>query len=169
METNEIKALRAGYYVDMNGNLTKNGKPLNPKPDKRGGYLIHHGSLYSERFQIKVHRLQAFIKFGEQIYSEKIHVRHLNGNPSDNSFDNIAIGSPSENQYDVPEEVRKARPRHYRKTTNLKGDSIYDVEKVVELHKNGFSYRQIMKELGIKSASCVSRLINNTAKERGLL
>jgi hypothetical protein len=173
-ERTEIKALRAGYYVTQDGTLVKNGQELKTVIDtERGGYKKHHAILNGERFSLKVHRLQAFIKFGELIYQDGIVVRHLNGNPADNSYFNIEIGTPSQNQMDIPEEMRKARvPKHRNYIIGKKserGDCYYDVEKIVKLRKEGKSLRQISKEMGIKSVGHLSRIINKTAVYRGLL
>ena len=174
METIEIKALRAGYYVDQFGNLLKFGQKVTPQIDtERNGYLKYHCSLFGERFGIKVHRLQAFIKFGDAIYKDGIQVRHLNGDSHDNSFSNIEIGTASQNQMDIPESIRKARAASKKKVLigrkSIKGDCAYDVEKIVELKKKGYSLRQIKDEVGIKSVGHLSRIINKTAKYRGLL
>lgn len=172
-ERNEIKALRAGYYVTQNGALVKNGQELKTIVDnERGGYKTYHAMLNGERFLLKVHRLQAFIKFGELIYQEGIVVRHLNGNPTDNSYFNIDIGTQSQNQMDIPKETRKARIKQRNFIIGKKcekGDCCYDVEKIVQLRKEGKSLRQISKEVGIKSIGHLSRIINKTAVFRGLL
>lgn len=173
-ERTEIKALRAGYYVTQNGTLLKNGKEIKTFIDtERGGYKNHHASFNGKRFSLKVHRLQAFIKFGELIYQDGIVVRHLNGNPADNSYFNIGIGTQSQNQMDIPEEIRKARVSKHRNyiigKKSERGDCYYDVEKIVKLRKEGKSLRQISKEMGIKSIGHLSRIINKIAVYRGLL
>ena len=45
------------------------------------------------------------------MFRDGIQVRHLNGDPKDNSWDNIAIGTQSDNMMDIPieERVRKAK------------------------------------------------------------
>lgn len=173
-ERSEIKALRAGYYVTHSGELVKNGVVLKPAIDnERGGYKTFHAAINGERFLLKVHRLQAFIKFGELLYQDGIVVRHINGNPADNSFYNIEIGTPSQNQMDIPEEVRKARVLNQHNfivgKKCEKGDCVYDVEKIAQLRKDGKSLRQISKEVGVKSIGHLSRIINKTAVYRGLL
>jgi len=55
-----------------------------------------------------LHKLMAYQKFGEAMFEPGIQVRHLNGNRSDCSFGNIAIGTQSQNMLDIPKEKRGA-------------------------------------------------------------
>ena len=59
-----------------------------------------------------VHRLVGYYKFGEKIFDKNFEIRHLNSNSKDNSFDNIGIGSHSENMLDVDKATRVERAKH---------------------------------------------------------
>jgi hypothetical protein len=48
--------------------------------------------LVGVSINIAIHRLQAFQKYGV-LYEEGTVVRHLNGDPGSNAWDNIAIGT----------------------------------------------------------------------------
>lgn len=50
--------------------------------------------------RLMFHRLQAYQKFGDKIFQKGIEVRHLNGNSLDNSYDNIGIGTLTDNRRD---------------------------------------------------------------------
>ena len=55
------------------------------------------------------HYLMAYQKFGIAAFEKGIWIRHLNGNRLDASFDNIAIGSPSDNHGDMGAVARRIR------------------------------------------------------------
>ena len=99
-------AYEKGYRV------TKDGHLLNPRGKVIGnissGYI--RMALYEEKkMSVKVHRLQAYQKYGNKLYEDGIVVRHLNGNKLDNSWDNIAIGTYRDNSMDIPKEIRIKR------------------------------------------------------------
>ena len=62
----------------------------------------------------KFHHLQACQKFGDKIYEEGMVVRHLDGNPLNNTWDNIEIGTDYDNHMD---RSRKDRVEHAIKAT----------------------------------------------------
>ena len=104
-----------------------------------------------------VHRLQAYQKFGDKIYLKNIHVRHKNNISTDNSFENILIGTPSENAMDNPKEDRVKRANHatsfWRK---------YDKDIVKSFHKeNGRSYKKTMSNFNITSKGTLNYILNN--------
>jgi hypothetical protein len=49
---------------------------------------------------IAIHRLQVFRSM-ESSHEEGAVVRHLNGDPGSNAWDNIAIGTMSDNMFDI--------------------------------------------------------------------
>jgi hypothetical protein len=57
--------------------------------------------LVGVSINIAIHRLQAFQKYGDLLYEEGTVVRHLNGDPGSNAWDNIAIGTMSDNMFDI--------------------------------------------------------------------
>ena len=96
----EILAKEKGYFVDKQGNAYS---PRGNKVGTRGkDPYLYFGIRVSKTKVIKVyiHRMQAYQKFGDLIFNDNIEVRHLNGNSFDNSFKNLAIGTPSENAMD---------------------------------------------------------------------
>lgn len=96
---------------------SREGAVLKPDGSERATRINKSGrtGIPYRRFNVKdsgvsrpvnVHKLVAYMKFGEESF--KWQTRHLNGNSLDNSFDNIAIGSGSQNMMDRPAEDRKA-------------------------------------------------------------
>lgn len=111
----------------------------------------------SRSVNIYVHRLCAYQKFGDAIFSPDIQVRHLNGNRADNRFDNIAIGTMSDNCMD--------KPAHIRKRAALiagRANSPLDEQDVITIRNrlaDGAIYSEIMREYGI-AKSTVSYIKN---------
>lgn len=69
-------------------------------------------------YDVMVHRLVAYQKYGNSIYEEGIEVRHLDDNPLNFFEHNIAIGTHSDNMLDIPKEKRKKMAKHGIKYTN---------------------------------------------------
>lgn len=146
-----------GYYVDKKGDVfNKDGKSISLSSNNKGtGYksfnIRVNGSNPTRSF---VHRLQAFQKFGDVIFKEDMVIRHLNGDSLDNSFQNIGIGTLSDNMLDIPKEKRvlnASNPKH-------------DHEKIIQDFKNGYTYKEIMEKYGITSKGTVSFIVNKSLK-----
>lgn len=148
-----LKAYELGYKVDKKGHLINpNGKVL--KGSRLNNYIQLNLRKDNLKRLVAVHRLQAYQKYGNKIFEKGIQVRHKNGNPLDNSWDNILIGTGSENQMDIPEEKRIERasnPQHNH-------------EKVIKDHEDGMSYKEIMEKHNISSKGTVSFIINKSLK-----
>jgi hypothetical protein len=96
-----------GYRV-VNGNI------LNPKGKALGGSIKTSRGISYKAFAfrwpaklfkrktslIPFHFLVAYELFGDKLFEQGIHVRHLNGNSLDNSPENIVLGTPLENSLD---------------------------------------------------------------------
>lgn len=92
-----------------------------------------------------VHQLQAYQKYGDLLFNDGIVVRHLNGVPTDNSWDNICIGTHSDNMLDKPKYVRE---RVALKATRVNQDNIRPLKERYEIYNllfKGYSYSSIMK------------------------
>lgn len=88
------------------------------------------------------HRLAAYCKYGEELFNENVDVvRHLDGNPINNSWDNIVIGTYSENELDKSPEIRSevgraanSHRKEVRRLTmrKLTNDCVRDIRKRLE-------------------------------------
>jgi hypothetical protein len=147
-----------GYSVDINGNVfNKDGKQLSIGKSKKG-YLsfnikIEKGGNATRSF---VHRLQAYQKFGDKIFEQGIVVRHLNGISTDNSYDNIGIGTYSQNSLDVPKEKRVINA----------SNPIHNHADIINDRKNGYTYKELMCKYGITSKGTLSFIINKSLKNK---
>lgn len=140
-----------GYHVTKDGTvLGMKGSPLTTSVKK--GYLQF--GVYPEprrngkqhKVWVAVHRLQAFQKFGEDAFQEGIVTRHLNGVKTDNSWDNIEIGTDKDNALDIPEDLRRSRALPCAKKKRQFTDD--EVRYIRELRATGLSFLKIAKEMG---------------------
>jgi hypothetical protein len=148
-------AFEKGYRIDEHGCLSYKGRPLSGHISKgyfMAGFRKKDGGAYN----FSAHRLQAFQKYGDDLYKPGIQVRHLNSNPLDNSYKNIAIGNASENAMDKSPEKRMAAA--------LIASSFirkYDRDIVTKFHKeSGGSYKKTMLNFGISSKGTLHFILN---------
>ena len=107
--------------------------------------------------RVRVHRFVAYKKFGDVIFGKGIQVRHLDGNKHNNSWDNIDVGSQSENMMDRDPSDRircaKAAAKTRRKLTEEQVHSMR-VDRA-----NGAKYSELISRYGVCKAT-VSSIIN---------
>jgi endoglucanase Acf2 len=98
--------------------------------------------------------MQAFKKYGYEMFKEGILVRHLNGVPTDNSYDNIAIGTASDNMMDIPVSVRRKK--------SSKANNVHNHIDIIKDRKNGMTYAELMSKYNISSKGTISFIINKS-------
>ena len=140
-------AWEKGYYVNGLDEVYSKWRQLSLNNYK--GYLYFTIRIDDKPRKVNVHRMQAYQKFKDKIYEDNIVVRHLNGNSLDNTFNNIGIGSQSENMFDRP---REERIKHGRLAAsfNIK----YPKELIDEMkvfYNNCKSYKKTMEKYNISS------------------
>jgi len=149
-----------GYSVSRDGKTVTSftGKvlKLNVRSSGTGYYIFGIGNYDNQRANILVHRLQAYQKFGKKMFKKGIQVRHLDGNSMNNSWENIAIGTQSENFMDRPRDER------IRNASN----PIYNHSDIIEDWTNGMPYSKIMKKYDISSKGTVSFIINKSLESQ---
>jgi len=156
-------AVERGYYIDADGFAHNGNGEIIKGYVNSTGYkciTIRMDKYFGRRKCCKVpmHRLMAYQKFGEQIFDEELEIRHLNNNKLDNSFNNIGIGTPTENRHDLPEEeilrVNKIAAKARRRLSE-------DEVKIIKIrHEAGDSYKKLIADYGI-AKSTLSYIINN--------
>jgi hypothetical protein len=141
-----------GYKVTVEGVVINNCKIIPLKQSKRGylSFNLRDGNKTPTRCY--VHRLQAYQRYGDKLFGEGIVVRHLNGQSTDNSIDNIAIGTMLDNILDIPKQQRVLNSSHPK----------YDHSCIVEDRNKGMSYKDIMIKYNIKSKGTISFIINKS-------
>ncbi len=114
-------AVLQGYAVDPGtGNvISPTGKRLKATVSDRCKYpairLVVVG-LPKSSYHIRAHRFAAFAYFGDLALKRGVHVRHLDGDTSNNSRTNLAIGTPRQNEFDKPDKVRSASASKARRS-----------------------------------------------------
>lgn len=161
MKNNEaiLIAFNKGYSYDELGNIygpKGNLKILNIRKD---GYKTF--SVRCERCMkcIKVHRFIAYNKYKNELFKEGIIVRHLDGDPLNNSYNNILIGTHSDNAMDISKYIRQTRAKY----ANRK----YSDEFIDELRSEyalGSTYKILKQKYNIPKAT-LSYYLSKTAKK----
>lgn len=109
--------------------------------------------------KVKVHRLQAFQKYGLSVFRRGIQVRHLNGNSLDNSISNIAIGTCRQNAMDKEQSTRVAVAIKASSKNRKLSDKV--IKEIRSDRLNGDTYKELMVKYGITSKGTMSHIINN--------
>lgn len=157
MKREQIALSVLKYTIDKDGTL-RNRKGNIVGKGKTKKYKRIQVRLCKIQKDIFVHKLQAFAKYGMEIYKDGIMVRHLDGNPSNNSWDNIAIGTAHDNAMDIRKEIRTKRAIHASK----KRIKYQNVEEIRSYHKdNGNSYRLTMQRFNISSSGTLSHILKD--------
>lgn len=145
MQRNVKRALERGYYVLDNGNVIGiRGYILKPYSNKFDGRLRISVVPYPgcKPRSVMVHQIAALQRFGETAFLSSAEIRHLDGNLKNNSKTNIALGTSSENQMDIPVETRTARARKAART--LRSLSSARVKKLRADRARGMKYVDLM-------------------------
>lgn len=164
-----IEAYNKGYKITDKGEVVglKN-KTLCAKIHQ--GYKRFCIRLKSgERYIVNYHKLQAYQKFGDKIFEEGIVVRHLNGDSLDNSWENISIGTNSDNCLDKHPVVRKEVAINAARVMQNNIRTYEDRCKIYEDLKNKVSYKDIMKKHNISSKGTLSFMKNKSLEYKEYL
>jgi len=136
-----------GYHTDGQGHvISSRGNCLRLNADTKG-YLYFNVKFLSRSKKVGVHRLVAYQKFGDALFVEDIQVRHLDGNHLNNAWNNIAIGTASENRLDMSQHTRLETARNAGRCNSKLTDT--DVLRIREMFATGATLRQIMDKYGI--------------------
>lgn len=152
---NELIKLSAlkGYTVNNDGVLfNKKGDQINLGVTKSNYKTFNLRQKNGGPRRVFIHKLQAYQKYGEDAFMEGIVVRHLDGNSLNNSFENIAIGTQSDNMMDIPKEKRILKASHPK----------HDHAAIVQDKINGLTIKEIMAKYSISSKGTVSFIINKS-------
>lgn len=152
------------YYV------SKEGKVFNNQNIELKGWLDDRGYLkvglrikdYKIPKSVKIHLLQAYQKFGNKIFEENIVVRHFNGNAVDNSWDNILIGTHSDNRLDIPKLIRIESATTASRKMQDNSRTYEERCKIYDDLNSGLTYSEIMKKHNISSKGTLSFMKNKS-------
>ena len=96
---------------------------------------------------VPTHRLAAYQKFGRDLYTPGLEVRHKDNNPSNTRPSNILLGTKSQNAMDKDPEVRLAAAR--TAASFLRRLTQQQVDQLRSDRASGATYRELMSKYGI--------------------
>lgn len=144
-------AVSFGYHVDNTGVLYYLNQIVKPIKLPSGYYSFSINVANKKPVIVFTHRLQAYQKYGLELYNEGMLVRHLNDVKTDNRFENIQIGTHTDNFNDMSTASWNLK---YEKAKNTR--SRYSLEDRVELRKlfdQGWTYNRLMKKFGYSKST----------------
>ncbi len=154
MKKYEIILAKKGYIVSEDGIF------YNPKKEilnyTINGYISTCIRVNGHKINVKAHRLQAYQKYGDKLYEPGILVRHLDGNPSNNCWENILIGTNSDNMMDIPSQIRIKKSLHATSFVRK-----YNKKEIKEYHEIEKSYKNTMEKFNITSKGTLNYILNN--------
>ena len=150
-----IWAVNYGYKIINNQVISPYGKII--KTRLENGYPRFTVRYQNKTTELRVHRVLGYIKFGDKIFDPTLQIRHLDNNRENNTWDNIDIGTCSQNQMDKDENTRK----RVAKLASSKVQ-VHNHEAIIKRRKEGASYSQIMQEFNISSKGTLSSIINKS-------
>ena len=140
--------LKEGWLIRKDGSIKKEFRV------GKNGYLFVSLRLpLDKRGQVSIHKLQAYKKFGELMFKPNMVVRHIDGDKLNNKYENISIGTQSENQLDRCSEDLKL---HSIKAARKNQDNTRPLKTRLEIYEmiyKGLSTREIMNKYSIAKST----------------
>lgn len=161
-KSNIILADKKGYKLNKKGEVIGiYGSVLSLQLNNKGYLYFNIRDGGKKCVKVLVHRFRAYKKFGDKMFKKGIVVRHLDGNPLNNDWDNIDIGTQSENMLDRPKEElykQAVKASLYAK--------VHEHEDIIKYYEKCKSYKKTMKEFNITSKGTLHFIINNSIEAK---
>lgn len=153
-----IQAYNKGYRVTIYGEVFGlKGNKLSLSCNT-AGYCSFNLRFKKNPTRVFVHKLQAYQKFGDRLFEKGILVRHLDGNSKNNSFENIEIGTSSDNMLDKSTLDKKL---------GRSGSSVkHNHEEIMKDKGAGMTYSELMKKYNISSKGTIAYIMNSSLKKQ---
>jgi len=148
------------YLYDKGYRISKDGVCTNPQGKILIGSLDKHGypkigvRAEGKCFAVHMHRLQAYIKFGDMLYTEGLIVRHVDSHRLNYKYDNILLGTYSENMYDKHPSLRKKQGK-ITPGYELK----HGISEIITYYKNSKSFIKTMKHFNIQEKEILYNIL----------
>lgn len=153
-------AKEKGYYADENGNIFSKRKQISLYKDKiTDKYFRYQFTIrfHGKRVVIQVHRYIGYLKYGDVIFNDDLDVRHLDGNSLNNKWDNIGIGTRTDNILDMPKIDRINKS--IMASSKRRRFSDEEVKNILSDRQKGFKYKELCEKYNT-SKSTLSYLFN---------
>jgi hypothetical protein len=139
-EARQLRSFKTGYDLE---------KPQIIYPVRKGRYLhlqveVRDSATTTRIVPVRLHRLVYMLVHGDIPYGREIH--HKDGNTENNSISNLEALNPVEHEKVSREAGVYNKPRISR------DDPV--VEKILQLHRDGLSFREIEKQVGYSYVTC---------------
>ena len=162
-----LLAKEKGYSCDKKGNAIgpKGNILVSPTKEARNGrqgFTIRTDLLTGKRSTsvIPLHRWIAFCKFGNRIFDEALVVRHLDGNVRNNSWNNLDLGSQSDNMMDRPEAARILHAK--RAASFVRKFTDQEELEIRKHHSEVRSYKHTMEKFGIGNKATLHYILKKS-------
>jgi len=143
---------KEGYTINEEG-VVKNPKGKILSGSKSDGYLkFSVRTDFTSSYAMRFHKFQAYTKFGDKIFIKKNVVRHLNGIKTDNSYDNIEIGTQSDN---IMDRLEKDRKGHVKNKEGIPDDI---KKKIIKDREDSISYRKLAIKYGFPKSTIMDMI-----------
>jgi len=152
-----IEARKKGYYCDIDGNIFSSKKKIALRKSNQNRYWFCI-RYYGKRVSVPVHKFIAYLKFGDKSFSDGIEVMHLDNDSRNNSWNNIGIGTHTENMCDIPKQIRIERAINASNYVRSFDDNT--VAEIINDRNQGFTYMQLCDKYNT-SKSTLSYFFNN--------
>jgi hypothetical protein len=152
-----LVAKEKGYHTDADGNIFSIKKKIALRKTKQNRYQFCI-RFYGERVTIDVHRFIGYLKYGDKIFNDGIEVRHFDNNSLNNAWENILIGTHSENMCDIPKEIRVKRALNASNYARRFDDNT--VKEIINDRNKGLTYLQLCEKYNT-SKSTLSYFFND--------
>lgn len=150
-----------GYTVDRDGNVISPRGVTRKLWYNEKGYAKISIRVGNKNPTMRVHRFVAYFKFGDKIFEPGIQVRHLDGDPANNSWDNIDIGTITENMFDMSSEARKDKAKKASEAARKVNEKLTSeqVRYIRQEYINGKSLARLAYEFNMAKSS-MSLIVN---------
>ncbi len=128
------RSAAAGYHVcrETGTIVGKSGAPMKGAVAKNGyvyvTLIIEGLTRPGKGNAVTQHQMVAFAKYGEAAFEDGIEIRHWDGDRTNNSPDNLLLGTRQDNMLDMAPEARSARnlgkPSRRRKLTDEQAEKV---------------------------------------------
>lgn len=154
LNKNIIIAYNKGYRVSSYGIVhSPVGKIRKTRTKKNKLYLYFLLFVDGKNRLVYVHKLQAYQKFKDNLFKKEVVVRHKDGNPKNNSYENILIGTQKDNNRDKLSEVSMRTAIHASQFARVWSDDklkeIFD-----DRYLRGYTYSMLRDKYGISKGHC---------------
>lgn len=158
-----VTAFDKGYRIRNNNIISPFNGKINGFIHSRNGmkYLCFSVTTHLKDDQkVLAHMLVAYEKFGKLFLENEILVRHLDGDSQNNNFDNIVLGSHSDNMMDIAPEIRRKKAITAAKKLRRFTDS--EVVQILKDRTEGATYKDLCEKYNT-SKSTLSFFFNKAS------